>query len=204
MGIWKWMKNTAYSPLTLVPLKKPAQTSRCRVGLPFVRGDRSSPIPPMVSALCPAYYIPLGDSLLQSGFGSSAKFDFLPVSYFGLFVEGEYLSIGLKNVDAIPVMGGSLGGSYLLNPKERLTIRTDLMGGIYSIKRSGLNLSGISAGADVSATFSDHSRSQRVAPGRLQVLRVPARSFHERGAHRSQHDRQPFRRRSAANLRSRL
>jgi tetratricopeptide (TPR) repeat protein len=155
MGIWKWMKHASFSPL--------ARSARCLSGagrrLPacvLIALLAAAPLaakPTFGFRIMPGYYIPVGDTLLKPGFGVSGTFDFFPVSYLGFFIDGEYVSIGLQNVSSIALSGGSFGASYAWSPKERWTLRADLMAGVYSVTQSDMTQSGLSAGARLSADY---------------------------------------------------
>lgn len=142
MGIWKWMKNTKarrYIPVLVLVVF-------------FTSGTLSSE-PTLGFRVLPGYYIPLGDSLLQPGFGGALVVDFMPISAFGFFAQGEYVNVGLENVSAIPLFDGSLGIGYIKRMMDRLSLRADLMAGIYSVTRDTKAMSGLSAGARISAEY---------------------------------------------------
>lgn len=156
MGIWKWMKHTAISPLCRARTASSRVAGRRLPACVLIALLAAAPLaakPTFGFRIMPGYYIPVGDSLLKPGFGVDGSFDFFPVSFLGFFVDGEYVSIGLENVSSVALTGGSFGTSFALSPAERWTLRADLMAGVYSVTQNGMSQSGISGGVRGSVEY---------------------------------------------------
>lgn len=152
MGIWKWMKGTSCSPLI-------GRNRGASVRLPvfvLVCALSSVPLsakPSFALRVMPAWYLPVGDSFLDTkmtgGPGGAVALDFKPFRNIGFFVDGEYVSVGLENVDPLAVTGGSFGAEFIFYPVERWSLRTDVMGGVFNVSNGSGGLSGLSVGARV-------------------------------------------------------
>jgi tetratricopeptide (TPR) repeat protein len=110
--------------------------------------------PTFGARLMPGYTIPLGNSIVLYGLGGAAAFDFMPVDWFGVFVQGEYMSLAHNNVKSSSLIDGSLGTGFVWRPVDRWSFRADVMGGLYSVSTASAgSLSGISAGARLAASY---------------------------------------------------
>jgi tetratricopeptide (TPR) repeat protein len=152
MAIRKWMTKIGYLPgsrrqkffVRKLPLA--AAAFLCASG--FISADLTTGV-----RVLPSVAIPVGDTLFKQGYGIAAAFDVMPVSWFGFFAEGDYVSLGLDNVEGLTIYGGSLGAGLVWRPTDRVSVRGDLMGGVYSATRPGVDVSGISAGARLSGNY---------------------------------------------------
>ncbi len=109
--------------------------------------------PSFAFRVMPGYYVPVGDDYLKPGAGGSIAVDFLPTSFFGFTADGEYVSVGLENVDPLSLVSGSLGMSGLWSPAERWSLRAELLAGIYSVSGQGDTISGIEGGTRLSGSY---------------------------------------------------
>ena len=143
MGIWKWMKTAKYyrrvPVFVLVAVFSSAGLSaETSFGL----------------RLMSLYYFPLNDPLFKTpSLGGTAVLDCMLLPNFGFFAQGELVSLGLKNVTAVPLYDGSLGAGFIWRPLDRISLRTDVMTGLYSAKLPLGTVTGISGGARVSAEY---------------------------------------------------
>lgn len=104
-------------------------------------------------SVIPGFYIPLGDTLLQSGPGGAVVLDFMPSAWLGFFAQGEYVSVSLKGVEGVTLTDGSAGGTVQARLTDRFSLRGDVLAGVYSATRQGLDVSGMSAGARLGLTY---------------------------------------------------
>ena len=101
----------------------------------------------------PGIYFPLNDPLLQNGFGAAAAVDFVPYPFFGAFVQGEYVGVGLENIQTLTLLDASLGAGFIWRASDRFSLRSDIMAGLYSVTRDKEGLSGISTGLRLAADY---------------------------------------------------
>ena len=121
----------------------------CIYSSPLLTADSSS----TGVRIYPGYYFPVNDPVFKPGLGASAAFDFTPLPFLSIFAQGEYVNIGLENVEPLALTDGSIGAGLLWQMNDRLTLRTDLMTGIYSVSRNETSISGISAGTRIEGTY---------------------------------------------------
>ncbi len=121
----------------------------CIYSSPLLTADSSS----TGVRIYPGYYFPVNDPVFKPGMGASAAFDFTPLPFLSIFAQGEYVNIGLENIEPLALTDGSIGAGLLWQMNDRLTLRTDLMTGIYSVSRNETSISGISAGTRIEGTY---------------------------------------------------
>jgi tetratricopeptide (TPR) repeat protein len=152
MAIRKWMTKIGYLPgsrrqkVFVRKLPLAAVAFLCASG--FLSADLTTGV-----RVLPSVAIPVGDTLFKQGYGIAAAFDVMPAPWFGFFAEGDYLSLGLDNVDGLTIYGGNLGAGLVWRPTDRVSVRGDLMGGVYKATRTGVDVSGVSAGARLSGNY---------------------------------------------------
>jgi tetratricopeptide (TPR) repeat protein len=98
-------------------------------------------------------YIPQETSLYNMGYGAAGALDFLLFPALGLTLQGEYISVPIKSGGAVTLLDGSVGPSLIWQPLSRFNLVTDLTAGVYSASSLDRNISGVSAGARLSATW---------------------------------------------------
>ena len=78
--------------------------------------------------------LPVGDThSIQSGMGAGGRITYRPNEHFNLFLQGDYLSLSLPNVDPISVVDGMAGVGYHIPLGERLSLNMNMaMGGYWA------------------------------------------------------------------------
>jgi hypothetical protein len=120
----------------------------------------------------------LADDLFQPGFGAAAAFDFMLTPVIGFFAQGEYVGVGLSNVDDIPLIDGSVGAGFVWRFHDRMSLRADLMGGVYSVTFDDITISGISRAPVSPRRLPPLAGSMRLSLRRLPLLRLYPGTLH--------------------------
>ncbi|MBR1614485.1 MAG: hypothetical protein IJ673_03295 [Treponema sp.] len=78
--------------------------------------------------------LPVGDThSIQNGMGAGGRITYRPNEHFNLFLQGDYLSLSLPNVDPISVVDGMAGVGYHIPLGERLSLNMNMaMGGYWA------------------------------------------------------------------------
>ena len=152
MAIRKWMTKYRLIPGSCKRddhwRKIPLAMAYCLCAAGFLNADFTTGV-----RVLPSVSIPLKTGVFTQGFGMTTALDFMPKSYFGFFVQGEYISMGMNNVDPLILKGGSAGAGLVWRPADRISVRGDAMVGLYSAVRDNVDLSGISAGVRVTGNY---------------------------------------------------
>jgi len=119
----------------------------------FTAGLLTADSSSMSVRIFPGYYFPVDDPVFQPGLGTAAAFDFTPLPFLSIFAQGEYVNIGLENIESLALTDGSIGAGLLWRMNDRLSLRTDLMTGIYSVSRNESTISGLSGGTRIEGTY---------------------------------------------------
>jgi tetratricopeptide (TPR) repeat protein len=103
--------------------------------------------------LHPGVYLPRESDLFGTGFGAAAALDWRLFPFFGLSAQGEYITVPIQSGDSVTLLDGGIGPSFIWRPANRFSLLTDITAGVYSARALDRSISGISAGARLSASW---------------------------------------------------
>jgi tetratricopeptide (TPR) repeat protein len=113
---------------------------------------RVNPDPEVYARAYGGMQFPL-ENEFRTGYDAAAGVEMRFLPFLGLAAQGEYSNLPVAGGDAVSVTGMSLGPSLIWRPANRVSLILDLAAGVYSASRAGDSISGISAGARVSAAY---------------------------------------------------